>query len=328
VIDVDLEHEFRTGTRHQFVWGGGARVNVDKTYRSPVLRFDPATRTYPVFNVFVQDEIALRPDAVWLTAGVKVEQNAFSGADVQPNVRARWQLPARQTVWGAVARAARRPTRFDDDIVVSTPTGIDLIRGDDDFRSEKLTAFEAGYRAQPTQMFSIEAAVFVHRYDRLRSQEQPIDVPFPLFVGNTLNGRAAGFELGVNVQPIPRWRTHVGYTRLDTRITRDPGSRDVSGGVTEANDPDHLFLVRTAFDLGRNVDFDAFVRGNSRLPNPTVPGYVEMNARIGWRLNERIEMALIGQDLVHDRHPEFGAPGAFREEFERAVRASLTLRLP
>ena len=327
-VDVDAQQAYTRGTRHHFVGGGGARVNVDRTFGSAVIRFDPASRTYPVLNAFVQDEIALRPDSLALTAGLKFEHNAFSGADAQPNVRARWNVTRRQTIWGAIARAVRRASRFDDDIIVSAPTGLVLVRGSDDFVTEKLTSYEAGYRAQPSDLVSVDVTAFLHDYDDLRSQESPAGAPIPLVVGNTLNGRSTGIEIGVNIQPVSRWRTHVSYTRLDTEITPDPGSRDASGGVNEANDPDHLFSVRSSLDLGRNIEVDAFVRGSSALPNPALPAYAEMNARLGWRPSERFEAALVGQDLLEDRHAEFGATGGFREEFERSVRAVITLRLP
>jgi iron complex outermembrane recepter protein len=326
IFDVDLQHALARGA-HRVVWGAAARVNVDTTHGSNVIRFDPLSRTYPVYSGFVQDELALRP-GVALTGGLKVEHNAFSGASLQPNVRARWQVAPRQTLWGSAARAVRRPTRFDDDIVVSAPNGLVLVRGSDDFQPEKLTAYELGYRVQAASLLSVDANVFVHRYDDLRSQEAPVGAPIPLVLGNTLDGRSAGVEIGVNLQPVPRWRTHVGYTRLDTDITREAGSRDVSGGVNEANDPDHFFSLQSSLDIGRNIEADILVRGSGALPNPVVPGYTELNARIGWRPSEPIELAIVGQDLLHDRHPEFGTPGSLREEFERSVRLVIILRLP
>jgi iron complex outermembrane receptor protein len=327
IFDVDAQGDMRLGPRHTLVVGAGARLNDDRTEGSSVVHFEPDSRTYRLFSAFAQDEFALRP-TITLTAGLKIEHNAFSGSDWQPNVRARWTLPRRQTLWTAVARATRRPTRFDDDIVVNAPNGAELVRGSDEFDSEKLTSWEVGYRAQPTSVVSFDATAFVHSFDDLRSQEAPPVGVIPLTVGNSLEGRSSGIELGVNVQPVAAWRTHVGYTYLDTTIDRAPGSRDVSNGVNEANDPHHLFLLRTTVDLARNVEVDGWIRAVGALPNPAVPGFVELNARLGWHATRTIALALIGQDLLHDRHPEFGAPNATREEFERSIRLQLTLRFP
>ena len=329
VFDTDLQHAWTTHPRHNLVWGGGLRVNTDKTHGSAVLRFDPPERTYPIASLFAQDEIAFVPDRLFVTGGLKLEYNAFSGADWQPNVRARWMLPGQQMLWGAAARAARRPTRFDDDLVATLPTGIVIARGSDDFESEQLTSLEIGYRSGAlATVVSMDATVFSHDYDNLRSQESPATAPVPIVVGNTLNGRSTGIELGVNVQPVSAWRSHVSYTYLDTEITRDAGSRDVGRGLSEANDPHHLFSLRTSVDLGRAVELDAFVRHVSALPNPVVPAYTEINARIGWRPNERLEFAIVGQDIAHESHPEFGPDTPSRLHFERSVRALLTLRLP
>jgi iron complex outermembrane receptor protein len=328
VVDTDVQHTWTRFRRHNLVWGAGLRVNTDKTHSSAVLRFDPPERRYPVASLFAQDEITLAGDRVFVTAGIKVEHNAFSGADWQPNLRARWVLPASQVLWAAAARAVRRPTRLDDDVVVTTPPGIVLVRGSDEFASEKLTSLEVGYRTGAIGPFSVDATMFAHDYDDLRSQESPAAAPIPVVLGNSLHGHSAGVELGINVQPLTAWRTHVGYTYLNTDITRDEGSRDVGQGVSEANDPHHVLSLRTSVDLGRAIEIDAFVRRVGALPNPAVPAFTEVNARIGWRPTTRVDIALIGQDLVHARHPEFGVDSPARLEFERAVRVVMTLRIP
>jgi iron complex outermembrane recepter protein len=170
--------------------------------------------------------------------------------------------------------------------------------------------------------------VFSQHYDRLRSQEAPPTGLFPVTIGNTLNGRSTGIEVSATVQPQPWWRTRVSYTHWDTDIDRDANSRDVSNGASEMNDPHHLFTVRSSIDLPHGIAIDGWLRGVSRLPNPVVPGFVELNGRIGWEHSPRLELALVGQDLLHDRHPEFGSASPRRTEFERSVRLVLTLRIP
>jgi iron complex outermembrane receptor protein len=326
--DLDAQYSVQPNSRNHIVAGAGFRLNRDVTYGSASLQFDPMSRTYNVFSAFVQDELALRPGSVYLTGGVKMEHNAFSGADVQPNVRARWMLPREQIIWGALARAVRRPTRFDDDVRVLTATGQLLIQGSDDFESEAMLGWEVGYRARPMPAMSMELVTFKHHYGNLRSQDGPAVGVLPITVANTLIGDSRGLEASATVQPHDSWRVRASYTLLDVDITRAPGSRDVTGGTSEANDPTHTFTLRGAFDLHRHVDLDLWWRSVSELPNPVVPAYSELNARLGWRPNERIELALVGQDLLHDQHPEFGTSVPRRVEFERSVRATFTLRLP
>jgi iron complex outermembrane receptor protein len=324
IFDLDGQHAITVRRRHQIVWGGGIRVNRDGTHLSPTLSFDPAARVYPIGNVFAQDDISLIPERLFLTVGAKYEHNAFSGGELQPDVRARYLMPHNQIIWGSVSRAARRPTRFDDDIRVSTPNGVPLIVGSDNFRAESLVAGEMGYRVQPTPLFSFDATVFVHHIDELRSQDLLPTGP-PFVVGNSLEGRVRGFELSLNVQPVDWWRTHVGYTRLDTEIRRPADSRDIGGGATEANDPDQFVGVRTSFDLPHRIEVDAMLRAVAALPNPVVPSYAELNIRAGWWMTTHTELWVAGQDLLHGRHPEFGADLPTRTEFERAVRVGVTI---
>lgn len=322
--DVDAQHAW-TPRRHDIVWGGGFRVNADQSHSGTIM-FTPADRTYTVSNVFAQDEVALLPDRLYATLGAKWEHNVFSGGEFQPNVRARVQLSARQMAWGAVSRAVRRPTRFEDDILLLTPSGTPFIRGNDDFEAESLLAFEAGYRVQPGRMVSIDVAGFRHRIANLRSQDAAPGGLLPLTIGNTLIGHAHGLEAAANIQPLPRWRTHVSYTWTHTDVDRAPGSRDVSGGVNEANDPVHQFAVRSSLDLPRDVQLDAMLRSVSRLPHPIVPAYSELSLRIGWTPIRGAEVWFAGQDLLQAQHPEFGAPVPTRIEFERSVRVGIAFR--
>jgi iron complex outermembrane receptor protein len=324
-IDLDAQQSMSL-SRHALVWGGGARVNRDRTEGSALISFDPADRTYSVNNLYVQDEVAVRPSRLYITAGIKYEHNAFSGGEWQPNVRARW-VARRQTLWGSVARAVRRPTRFEDDIVVRLPIGAVAVQGNEDFQAERVIASEIGYRVQPSTIVALDATVFNHSYDRLRSQEAPSGpVPIPILVGNSLDGRSRGVELAANLQPMVAWRTHVSYTFLDVSVSRDADSRDVGGIAMEANDPRHLFALRTSLDLRQRMELDFRWRSVGALPHPHVPGYSEAAARIGWRATRQVEVALIGEDLLHAQHPEFNPVAAGFEEFQRSLRVALTAR--
>ncbi|MGE3402454.1 MAG: TonB-dependent receptor plug domain-containing protein [Vicinamibacterales bacterium] len=325
-FDVDTQQTYTT-PRHALVWGGGLRINHDTTEGSRVLAFAPAARTYPVVNGFIQDQVAVVPDALFVTGGVKVEHNTFSGGEVQPGVRVRWLLPRGQTLWGSLARAVRRPTRFESDVRASAPNGLLLARGNPEFQAERLIATEAGYRVRPTPMVALDIVAFHHAIDRLRSQDAPPGVPpFPVVVGNTLNGQASGVEVSVTLQPRDWWRADLSYTGQDVTITRDAGSRDVGRGVSEANDPAHQVAFRNSLDLPGGVEFDVRWRRVAALPAPIVPAYAELGLRLGWQAAPRVSLALVGEDLLHDHHAEFNPTVRGYEEFERSVRAVVTVR--
>ena len=62
-----------------------------------------------------------RPGRLSLIVGSKFERNTFTGVEAQPSVRVRWTPSNRRTVWGAVSRAVRLPTRFDTDLRFTNP---------------------------------------------------------------------------------------------------------------------------------------------------------------------------------------------------------------
>ena len=57
-------------------------------------------------------------DSLRLTLGTKLEHNDFSGFEVQPSGRVAWDVAPGHTVWGAVSRAVRVPTRLERDIAI------------------------------------------------------------------------------------------------------------------------------------------------------------------------------------------------------------------
>ncbi len=56
---------------------------------------------------------------------------------------------------------------------------------------------------------------------------------------------------------------------------------------------------------------------------PGIDGYSELDVRLAWRGERTLELALVGQNLLHDHHIEFGTPAA-RGEIERSVYGKVT----
>ena len=78
-------------------------------------------------------------------------------------------------------------------------------------------------------------------------------------------------------------------------------------------------------DLLDNVEFDIGLRSIDDLPNPTVPSYLELDARLAWHVTDQLELSLSGFNLLDNRHPETGA-AATRIEVPRTVLAGARWR--
>ena len=322
--DLDFQYRIAAG-RHDVTSGAGYRLTRGRAPASAVLFFDPSTRTSHLLNAFVQDEISIVPRTLTATIGSKVEHNDFTGVEYQPTGRLRWSPSARQTVWGAVSRAVRMPTRFDTDLRFTSGFPIVVLSGNPDFASETVVAGEVGYRHRVGNRLALDVAAFVNGYDDLRTQE-PSTAPggIPITLGNNLQATTRGIELGADYQPARFWQLHGAYTRLSEDFRLTAASLDPSKGSGEHNDPKHQILLRSYFDLPSSGEIDAVFRFVGALPQPKVSGYAELTLRAGWGHEGPLEVSVIGDNLLHGRHGEAAATGPLQEQYLRRVTARAT----
>ena len=323
-FDIELQHHFQAGTRHDIVWGLTYRAEHDD-FDNDVYSLDPARVTLHRPGGFVQDDIALLPKTLHLTLGTKIEDNEFTGAEWQPSARLAWRFSPDSLLWGAVSRAVRTPSRIDRDL--ENRTRPPFTAGNDHFESEKLIAYELGLRTQPIQPLSVSLATYYNDYNDLRSFEPPPGQTIPLIFSNLLAGETYGAELTAEYQPGTRWRLSGGYTLLNIDLHLKPGSRDPVSGAIDSRDWNHQIFVRGAVTLPGNLELDGTLRRIGRLTNQQVPAYTEMDVRLGWHLTTALDLSLNGHNLLHDSHGEFGAlefgpPG--RQLIERSVYALIT----
>ncbi len=111
----------------------------------------------------------------------------------------------------------------------------------------------------------------------------------------------------------------------DVDFEARPGEVDATHGLNETADPQHQFSIRSSMDLPENLEFDAGLRWvdsltiNDVATAGTVPSYFELDARLAWHPTKNLEISIVGQNLLHDQHPEYGFPDATQVEIERSV---------
>ena len=297
MADVSLQHN-RTEGRHALVFGGGARVSRDK-FINPLNAFQlvPQSKTLWIVNAFAQDRIDLG-DRVALTAGLKLEKTTFTGLAIMPSLRLAWQPADDHLLYASAARSVREPSRIDRDLQA---VGI-LEAGT--FQSEKLTAVELGYRGQPARNASVHVSVYYHLYDDLRStQTTPVTI-IPVRLANGIRGDTWGVEAWGQVQATPWWRLSAGFTTLEKNFRLKPGETDLENFISLGNDPGFIGQLGSRIDLGPDIGLDAQLRHYASRPNPAVPAYTDLDARIGWRVSPPLELYLSGTNLFHDRRKE------------------------
>ena len=323
--DGDFQHRFQVGNRHVLIWGLGARIMDHATENLPLFRFLPSPRWLHLYSGFVQDEITLAPDRARLILGSKVERNDYTGWEIQPNARLAWTPSERHTVWAAVSRAVRTPSRLDRDFEVLSDSVTPIIARDG-FLSEELLAYELGWRFEPAARVAMSLATYYNVYDNVRSVEpDSASGLFPLTFQNGVKGHSEGFELAATYQVSDRWRLRGGYTFLKKTLSLKPGSLDLNAASAESDDPAHQIVVQSSVDLPGRIEWDVVVRYVDALPKPVVASYVGLDVRLGWKLTERLQLAVTGQNLLDDHRVQFIPSGGPRR-IARGVYGMITWR--
>jgi iron complex outermembrane receptor protein len=336
--DIDLQYQFAPNGRHELLAGAGYRISRGRTGGIETVLIDPADLTEHLASAFVQDEISVIPGRFAVTVGTKVEHNDFSGFEVQPGIRAAWFAGADTTVWAAATRAVRTPSRFDRDLQLTLP--FDAARpiflraiGNDDFDSERVDAFEAGYRRRLTERVHADLAVFYNRYPNLFSLEQ--GTPFlengtraiaPFRIDNNLMGRTTGGELTVDSALTDRWSLKAAYSYLQMDLRTRPGSTDISSAAAEDHSPRHMVQIQSSLVLTSDVGLHARLRWVDDLPSQSIDSLTTLDARLIWQTTPHLSFAVTGQNLLDPRHGEFGATNVGFAEIERSVFGEVTWR--
>lgn len=316
-LDAEVQHAFQLGERHAVVVGGGLRQVDYRIDYTPVLDFVPSRRTLNLAAAFVQDTITITPD-VRLTLGLKIEDDPYVKAKPLYNARLAWTPDPTTTVWAAVSTAVRAPTPFDRDVVERVGGQVFLV-GNPNFEHVDLTAYEAGLRWQAATSLSLSMSLFYNEYRGLRNIEITPPTLIPLYWGNGIDGNTLGLDAWGEYRPTPWWRLAFGYSYLEKHLDFKPGASQILGAFQAGNDPRHRATLRSSMDLGDRVTLDADFRYQSRLPNPGLAAYAELDVRLGFLVTNQLELAISGRNLLHEHHEEFSPGGSIPRSFHAGL---------
>ena len=319
----DLEYQRQhTGGRHDVVWGLGYRHSQDSADTTRYLSFRDSSKSYDLYSVFIQDEITLVPSRWRLTLGSRFEHNDFSGFEVQPNVRLLWTPTSRDSLWSAVSRAVRTPSRgeLSATIFVQGPSvatgGLSVAAvGRQNMDSETLSAMDLGWRRQWSEGLSSELSAFYYRYADVRgSIPDPQNLQFdgvhpyiPAFISNSYDMETYGLELSLDWLPRDHWRLQANVALFDARLLNiKPGanSEEFIG-----NTPTSQISLRSSVDLTSTLQWDLWLRDVGERPGTSSPAddvaaYTTLDMRVAWKPRKDLDVAVVGQNLFEPSHQE------------------------
>jgi iron complex outermembrane receptor protein len=327
-FDIDLIHHLTLPGRQNFIWGLGTRLSSgNATPVVPTVLFRPYHQTDKLYSAFVQDEISIVQNRASLTIGSKFLHNDYSGFEAEPSLRLLWTPTRKQTLWTAVTRAVRTPSRIEEDLqltalAIPNPLTFYRIVGDRKFSSEHLLGYEAGYRSLVRPELYVDIAAFYNNYDRLLSIEPgvpfaessplPAHTVVPFMFRNGLLGNTAGFEIAPDWTLTRWWRLRGSYSYLYMNLSRSTASQDTTSvSSTQGSSPHHQVMVQSSLNLAKKFTFDQNLRYVSALPAQQVGAYSTADVGFTWRASSALNLSIVGQNLFQPHHAEFGGnPGS------------------
>ncbi len=316
-FDFDAQYELPQKDIHKIIVGGGYRYSHDQLTASPYATFTSTGQNTNLISSFVQDKITLDPNNWFLTLGTKLERNDYTGFEIQPNARLQWLPDETQSVWASIARALRTPSRLEEALTINEgvlslggfPAELRLVPNTG-FESEKLVAFEVGYRKQFTPEITLDATAYYNDYSQLATDSflTPHLTPpflFPFTNTNATSGQTRGLEIAPDWRVRPDLDLGLAYSLLDMRLHGPNSGQAINSEIAGKEVPTQQLNLRARWNVTQNLTFDPTLYYTGAQRALGVPEYWLLNTRLGWKIVDGLQVSLVGQDLLHGSHREF-----------------------
>lgn len=328
-MDLEISHHFEIDERHELLWGMGYRhINNELDTNQAVIDTQGDNESTNLWSLFVQDQITLKPDTLWLTLATRLEHHSYTDFEWQPTVRLSWQPAEQHRFWTALSRAVRTPSQAENEYLINVgnlapmtafnPTGFVnrlILQGDSDYDSEVVQTIEAGYRYAGDNQFSLDTAVFYNDYDDLRSsriaETDFSSLPAYLTTFSVFDNEASGHNYGLELSA--NWLIN---ESLKLRLNYSYIESDFSDGQPQNTDsPEQMVSLLANWRISRDIDLTANWRYVDRsqsidpvqVDNQTVDAYHGLDLGINWQLTPELKLSAFARNLLYGSHVEYKA---------------------
>lgn len=326
----DSRIHWHLSAQHDLVLGVGGRWTGSSFDTPPLpapVSFDPAYRTVTEWGLYAQDEMVLAER--WrLTLGGRMDRHSVSGTNAQPSARLLWNATDQASVWAAVSRAARVPSRIDEDATATlsvVPPGTPANPGPlpvlltarrllgDLRQAESVEALELGGRSQVLSTLSLDLTAFANRYRHMALDGSPaapslVPAPQPYLVSALSQPlgsvHTSGLEAALDWRVAPAWRQQASWSF----VRLNAGSRAATAQAL--GPPAHVLMLRSALDLPGRTTLDALLRHVGPRDRPVdpasrVPSRWDLDLNLVWQAAPAVALSVGGHNLLHASRVEF-----------------------
>ncbi len=333
-LNTNFQHFYQLNRDKQIAWGGeyiqffdqtrSNYINDNGVVYSPLV-YNPNKLNNNILSTFVQSKNFFFDQNLLVSIGSKFLYNNYTNFDWQPNINASYFPSDNQTIWAAVSRVSRIPTRGEDSLNIQTKIGnsyATIQRGSSGFDNEELISYEAGYRLKPTRKIMFDFSTFYNQYTKLRTFEP--DSSGSLTIDNLGYGESLGFEATAKWQAAHNLKIEANYDYLKLNLGIKPYSFDSSSAlnpndgleVAEGLSPKHQAKIKIFYNPTKKIELDNifyFVgnlnKGDSNNHKSSgISSYVRFDTRVAYLFNSNFDLALTIQNALNQKHVEFRKP--------------------
>ena len=311
--DLDIQYNYDTDRMHVVV-GAGYRLDrvkngflAGRTWQEFLQKqnhdFHLDVKDNRILKGFGNATFRLLP-RVLLSCAIMVENNDFVGTMFSPKGSLVYLLGENHSLRGSISRAYRTPSFIEERVRLSIPAPqfhppYIGQQGNDNLKPERMVAYELGYRGKFLDgRLSSNLELFYHTINNIivYRQTEPNIYRYQNFTTNHVRG----CEASLLWQVTPWWRVSLAYTY-------QKGTDDYLKGL----------VIRHKYSVGSRLFLPAGFTANVQMyyvddfhfepegwiSRSTVKDYTRCDARLAKSfLNNRMEVALIGQNLFDPRH--------------------------
>lgn len=286
----------------------------------------PEKQSSKTHSVYVQDTVALSR-TVSASLGLRLDDHSLSDSSVQPSLRVMWQADEDHRFWGAVSKANSTPSRMlngQSELSFATlppdasaeppasflPIRLSLSNNDNNKVDVKLLSFELGYRYSASEVFSLDAVFFEHRYENILGVEGTGDPEFrmsysgqgylhvPIYANAQGRRDNQGLELALAYQPYEQWFLQYSATVLDVEQGFEQSDDSLGFNLAETV-PQQQHVLRSLWHVNHQVDLDMMVRYVGALERTNVSSYISADIKLAYSVNTQFNISLNARNLFN-----------------------------
>ncbi len=352
-VDVDFQHRLDVVDSLEVLYGLGYRYTRSDTEGKETIpgiysyAMHPRVSKNNLFSGFLQGRFRFFENKGELTLGTKVEHNDYTGFEWQPSARVLWSINNDHSLWAAISRSVRTPSRLERDTDINVGTMAPLqdglmtfirLLGDDDLGSEKVYSYETGYRGRMSDKVFMDVSLYYNKYNDLIAGV-PDGAPFPeissdwarlvfpISVEEARDAETYGVELSCSWNPVVWWRLTGGYSWFHLNTLDIGNSLEARQGFEEDENAHHLFSLVSYMDLPHNFEVNTSLYVVSALDGLNIKGHVRFDLNLSYHPTNTLTIAAGVKNLFDDSHQEFDntMDGIQASEIPRALYTKLTV---